>query len=124
MVTNTDSMYYEGEEVCFHGGRAWAVELVEIEPMPDGKRRWDARALCLGKEADILPILRGKAPVPDNMHARRKAVLEGILERSKHERTGTVKPNSSRKLRAIKACNIRVRPAKGVKHGAKHLKRA
>ena len=119
MVTNTDSMYYEGE-VCLHSGRAWAIELVEIEPTPDGRRRWDARALCLGKEGDILPILRGKAPIPEGIHPRRKAVLRGILERGQNERADreatNTKVKSTRGQRSVRSGGLRAGPASHTKY--------
>ncbi len=115
-------MFWEGE-VCFHDGLAWTTELIESVGA-DGKKRWDAKPICLGQESDILGVLRGQVPIPEGMHPRRKAVLRGILERGQHERTDTVKPNSSRQLRAVKAGYQRVRPAKGAKHRTELFGRA
>jgi hypothetical protein len=69
---------YWFDGVCIHDGWAWATEIVEVEPV-DGRRRWDTFPLCLGKDTEILPILKGDAPIPEDMHRRRRAVLELIL---------------------------------------------
>lgn len=59
-------------------GWCWGTELVEIEPV-DGKRRWNTFPICLGREHDIVPILKGDMDIPECMHPRRRAVLELIL---------------------------------------------
>ena len=75
--------YWLGE-VFIDQGWAWATEVVEVEPGDGENRGWDAVPLCLGREEDILPILKGRKDIPDNMHPRRKALLESILEVNKH----------------------------------------
>jgi len=70
--------YWLGE-VFVDQGWAWATELVQIEPLDDGKR-WQALPLCLGREADIIPILEGQGAVPQEMHPRRRQVLLEVRE--------------------------------------------
>lgn len=105
-------MYWIGE-VFFNGGKAWATDLVEMQDTPDGRKQWDAKPICLGREADILPILKQGKSIPADMDERRKAVLEGIIERGEHvriDRSDTTKPLSTGKLRAIKVRDSRIRP--------------
>lgn len=54
---------------------AWVVDERVI-----GNHHYELRNLCLGKEAEVVPILKRDKPIPDNMHARRRAVLMQILE--------------------------------------------
>lgn len=49
--------YWLGE-VFVDQGWVWGTELVEVDPL-HGKRRWEAGPLCLGREDDIVPILKG-----------------------------------------------------------------
>jgi hypothetical protein len=35
--------------------------------------------LCLGKEEDIVPVLKGIKPVPEDIHPRRRAILSELL---------------------------------------------
>lgn len=71
--------YWLGE-VFFNDGWAWGTELAEKEPTPPAVKCWGCPPICLGREKDILPILKGERPVPQEMHPRRRAVLEKILE--------------------------------------------
>jgi len=73
--------YWLGE-VFIDQGWGWGTELIETEPV-DGRRCWQALPLCLGREDDIVPILRGQRQIPDDMHQRRRALLESILEVNK-----------------------------------------
>jgi len=77
--------YWLGE-VFFLDGWAWATELVEVEPEGGESRRWDSVPLCLGREEDVLPILKGRNEIPADMHPRRRALLESILEGNEYGR--------------------------------------
>jgi len=74
-----DRDYWFGE-VFIHYGWAWGTELVEVEPGEGETRRWDVLPLCLGREENIVPILKGEVQIPEDMHPRRKALLASILE--------------------------------------------
>ena len=68
--------YWIGE-VEVDQGRCWTTVLVDT---PDGKVV--TTALCLGKEQDIVPILKRKSPIPDNLNPKIMAVLMDILAKS------------------------------------------
>ena len=74
--------YWVGE-VFFDQGWAWGTELVEVEPI-DSRRCWQVYPLCLGKEDEIVSILRGYKQIPDDMHPRRRALLASILEANEY----------------------------------------
>lgn len=107
-------MYWEGE-CCVHDSRAWATELLQVGFTPEGKRRWDAKPICLGAEGDVVPILRGKAPVPADMHPRRRVVLEGILQRGGCD-GGDFEPK--------RGSTFRSKPSRMAQHRATHARRA
>ena len=65
--------YWLGE-VFVDQGWAWGTELVEVEPV-DGRRCWQVCPLCLGREDEIVPILRGYGQIPEDMHPRRRALI-------------------------------------------------
>jgi hypothetical protein len=67
-------------EVFINDGWAWGTELVGVKPGKDETERWEAIPLCLGKEEDIVPVLKVQAQIPDDIHPRRRALLESILE--------------------------------------------
>ena len=126
-IERASSMHWEGE-VCFHDGLAWSTELVPIESK-DGLKRWDAKPICLGREAVILPILKGKALIGADINPRRRAVLKGILERSNDDRRDreeeNVQAKSTRGQRVIRSGGLRARPTSHAKHGpvnTRHLK--
>ena len=54
----------------------WGTELVEVEPGEGEIRRCEALPLCLGREDDIVPVLKGEAQMPDDMDRRRRTLLE------------------------------------------------
>ena len=74
--------YWLGE-VFIDQGWTWSTELVEVDPVDD-RRRWQALPLCLGREDDIVPILKGHEQMPEDMHPRRGALLLSILEVNKY----------------------------------------
>ena len=65
--------------VFVNQGLAWTTTLIEIEPVED-KRRWEAIPFCLGIEDDVVPIIKGKKPVPKNMAARRRNILLEVMQ--------------------------------------------
>jgi len=58
-----DSGSYWFGEVFVDQGWTWSTELIEVDPV-DGKRCWQALPLCLGREDDIIPILKGDRHIP------------------------------------------------------------
>ena len=56
------SYWTEDVQVFFNDGWAWGTELVEKEPRPPAIRCWECWPICLGREQDILPILKGTRP--------------------------------------------------------------
>lgn len=82
---------YWFDEVFINDGWAWGTELVEIKPGKGEARRWEALPLCLGSEDEIVPVLKVQAQIPDDIHPRRRALLESILEVCKR---GGVETNS------------------------------
>lgn len=77
--------YWLGE-VFVDQGWAWSTQLVEAKPVEGERRCWQAIPLCLGREDDIVPILKGERPIPDDMHPRRRFTLQQILEVNGHGR--------------------------------------
>ena len=69
--------YWFGE-VFIDQAWAWVTELIEVEPA-DGGRCWQALSLCLEQEDDIVPILKGYQPVPEDMQSRWRRVLLEII---------------------------------------------
>lgn len=70
--------YWFGE-VSIDQGWAWLTELVGKETV-DGNQYWEAFPLCLGREDDIVPVLKDDGQIPEGMHPRQRALLESILE--------------------------------------------
>ena len=85
--------YWVGE-VYIQEGWAQATELVERKTA-GGEKVFDVMPIRLGRAEDILPILQGKQRIPDDMHPRRRAVLESILEREGIGHGDTVPKRSS-----------------------------
>ncbi len=46
--------------VFFLDGWSWGIDLVETKPV-DGRRQWEVKKVCLGKEEDILLALKGRS---------------------------------------------------------------
>ena len=55
---NHASSAYWLDEVFIDHGWAWATDLIETKPV-DGRRCWQALPLSLGREDDVVPILKG-----------------------------------------------------------------
>lgn len=70
-------------ELFINEGPVRASELVEIGPVDCG-RHWEVYPICLGWEQDILPIMKGAKPIPEDMHPRRRTVLERVPEANRH----------------------------------------
>ena len=68
-VKNSRAEWSEDGQVFFCDGHAWGLED-------------NLNTICLGKSDEVKAILKGEKPIPDNMHTRRKAVLEQILRES------------------------------------------
>ena len=82
--------YWLGE-VFVDQGWAWGTGLIGIDATKDERRCWQALPLCLGREDDIVPILKGNRPIPEDMHPRQKALLVSILEEMEPGGNGTWK---------------------------------
>lgn len=68
--------YWIGE-VFITDGKGWIAIFVDAQP-----GRQDACNFCLGDEAVIVLILKGKQPVPDDIPERQRQLLDSILEES------------------------------------------
>jgi hypothetical protein len=118
----TKDRCYWFDDIFMHDGYAWATELIEREMI--NKKIWDCKPLCLGMEAEIVPILKGNQPIPDHMHPRRKAILETIvkekssgrdqafigrsgMERKRTPRTLRYRQKDSRRVKARKRLSRR-----------------
>ena len=104
--------YWIGD-VFIDQGWCWVTDFVEVYSI-DNKERMEARPLCLGSEDDIVPILRGHKPIPDDIHPRRRALLESVIEEAQH---GGIKtdPRATRLQRG--------RHARALRHRQKDLRR-
>ena len=105
--------YWFGEDYIEQGW-AQATELIERKPTGNAQVH-DAVMICLGREEEILPILQGKAKIPDDIHPKRRAVLESILEREGVSYGDTVSERSSIQ---------RGRHVRAVGHKEKHARHA
>ena len=72
------SHWSEDGQIFFTGGYGWGLRLVETAPT-DGRRCYEAKNVCLGKEEEILAVLDDK-PMPGTLTAVQRAVLTKILE--------------------------------------------
>jgi len=72
-----ESRSYWLNDVFIDQGWSWSTELVEGESV-DGRRCWRALPICLEKEDDVVPILTGHKQIPNDIHPRRRAVLESM----------------------------------------------
>lgn len=106
------SSLYWVNGVCIHHGFCWASELIEVESKGDELKRWDVRPICLGSESDILPVLKGKKPIPDDMCPRKRALLEQILEVEDEFATGARSIPGGRPARSARAPKRSPRRAK------------
>jgi len=108
--------YWVGE-VYIQQGWAQATELVERKTAGDEKV-FDVVTICLGRVEDILPILQGKHKIPDDMHPRRRAVLESILEREGVVYGDTISKRSSiQRRRHIRTTRYRERHTRYIAFG-------
>lgn len=98
--------YWFGE-LFIDQGWTWGTEFVEVEPA-DGRSCWQARPLCLGREDDIVPILKGQKPLPADLHPRQRALLASILEADEHGELEVI-PRATRIQRSGYARAIRHR---------------
>ena len=57
--------YWVGQ-VFVNQGICWATYLVETESTDSGQH-WNIRHVCLGSEDDIVPVLKGRKPVPADL---------------------------------------------------------
>jgi len=84
--------YWLNGQVYFLDGKAYGLD-EELE------------TVCLGKEAEILPVLKGDKPIPKDIQGSRRAVLESILE-EKEDATATAtrgrRPVRSRPIGVIR----------------------
>jgi len=70
--------------VFFTGSYGYGIHLVEIATDSEGRRRYEARTINLGKEEDILSVLNGAA-ISDKFTSAQREVLTKIVE-NKEER--------------------------------------
>jgi hypothetical protein len=82
-----DHRDYRLGEVFFAGGKAWGVDE-------------ELRTICLGKEEDILPVLKGEKPIPDSATPSQRKVLAQILEDMEFRHAGTTEVRGSRPVRS------------------------
>jgi len=120
-------------EVFVDQGWAWSTEPTEVKPMEGERACEEALPLCLGREDDIVPILKGQKPIPDDMHPRRRFVPQQILEvngygrievtfgatrlqRSRHARAVRHRQKDARRLKAREGLSFRKahRQGKGI----------
>ena len=100
------------EDVFIDQGWCWAIEEIEKD---DGHN--ELVSLCLGSEAEIVPILKGDKPIPEDMHPRRRAILTEILAEKdrEHERV------SKSTVRATRLQRGRlIRSPRHIQGGARH----
>ncbi len=99
------SHWSEDDHAFFSVGRAWVTGFMEIEPIDNGGRWGAILSFCLGKEDDIAPTLEGNKAIPEEMHPRRRAVLELRLEESRNGGakacTGATGPQRGSHTRAV-----------------------
>lgn len=100
------------DDVFIDQGWAWASEEIEAD-----NGHYDLMPLCLGKESEIVPVLKGSKPIPEDMHLRRKAILEEILGTKEKENERVSKPTT----RAISLQRGRlIRNPRRIKRGLRH----
>ena len=102
----------EDNLVMFLDGWAWASELVEKEAKPPAERCWDVFPICLGRKDDIIPILKGEKPIPDDMSPRRIAVIKKILEVTEDERELDARAGNLERGRPLRAIRDRSKNAR------------
>jgi hypothetical protein len=100
-----DSRSYWLGEVFFTGGYGWGIQLVVNE----------FKNICLGREEDIIPVLKGQKTIPEDYPARQRIVLTHILEDMGGKDAGATETRGSR--------SIRSRPIGVVRHRQKNAGR-
>lgn len=120
--------YWLGE-VFIDQGWAWGNDFVEKEPRAPLVRCRGTLPLCLGKEDDVIPILKGNEPIPEDIHPRRRAVLEKILEETQDGgiktasgASGLQRGGNAGALRHRKRDARRVKAREGLSHRKAHDK--
>lgn len=78
--------YWVGQ-VFINQCRCWAIDLVETEST-DGRQQQNVRHIYLGSEDDIVPVLRGRKPVPAHLYPRQRRLLVEIMEISSRHTGG------------------------------------
>jgi len=94
--------YWVGE-AFFAGGYGWGIDE-------------ELRTICLGKEEDIVPVLKGKANIPDSLSPRQRVVLSQILEDMEVTDAGATEVGGRRP--------VRTRPIGVTRHRQKDSRRA
>ena len=81
------------DDIFVDQGWCWATERIEID-----SDHADLMPLCLGRKSEIVPILRDDKPIPEDIHPRRRAILEEILraKEREHERVSNLTVRATR----------------------------
>jgi hypothetical protein len=72
------SYWSKDGQVFFAGGHAWGLYLVEI-PSTNGRKCYEAKHVCLGKEEGVLAVLDAE-PMPDTLTPVQREVLTKIVD--------------------------------------------
>jgi len=72
------SYWSKDGQVFFTGGYGWGLRLAETAST-DGRRCYDVKHVCLGKEEDVLAMLDDE-PVPDTLPRVQREILTKMLE--------------------------------------------
>ena len=81
------SYWSKDGQFFFTGGYGWGVYLQEVEVV-DGRKRYDVKHVCLGKEEEVLAILNGE-PMPDTLTEIQREVLTKIVGKESDGRSET-----------------------------------
>jgi len=89
-------------EIFFTGGYGWGEDN-------------DLRTICLGREEDVLPALKGEKPIPEDYPLKQRRVLAQILEDMEVRYAGATETRRSR--------TVRSRPIGVIRHRQRHAGR-
>jgi hypothetical protein len=93
--------YWLGD-IFFTGGYGWGVDS-------------ESRTICLGREENILPVLKGENPIPEDYPVKQRRVLAQILEDMEVRYAGTTETRRSH--------SVRSRPIGVIRHRQRHAGR-
>ncbi len=109
----TRRSYWLDEVFVDYYAWCWATERILVDD-----DYADFMPICLGRESEIVPILKGDKPIPEDVHPRRRAILVEILaaKEKENERVSKPTPRAARLLRA--------RPVRNPRHTTRNARRA